>query len=138
VTPLGFYKQVFPAITQPQSSVILSAPNLPRKLKNGYFLIRSNILEESAYNGGFESSALYPVIGVVRKEDTTGDFFTEVDSSLEFTFTKPTTVTSITTSIHDPSQQLSRLNVGSAVIYKITKSRPYTYDIVNQIMSQKK
>jgi hypothetical protein len=138
VTPLGFYKQVFPAITQPQSSVILSAPNLPRKLKNGYFLIRSNILEESAYNGGFESSALYPVIGVVRKEDTTGDFFTEVDSSLEFTFTKPTTVTSITTSIHDPSQQLSRLNVGSAVIYKITKSRPYTYDIVNQIMNQKK
>jgi len=138
LTPTGYRKQIFPAITEGQTSIVLSAPNLPRKLQNGYFLIRSDALDESSYNGGFESGALYPVVGIVSKVDNTGDFFTSVDSDLEFTFTKPKVITSIRTSVHDPSQKLSKLNTGSAVIYKITKTRPHSFDIVSQIMNKKK
>jgi len=137
LTPAGYRKQIFPAITEEQTSIVLSAPNLPRKLQNGYFLIRSDILDESSYNGGFESSALYPVVGIVSKVDNTGDFFTSIDSSLQFTFTRPKVISSIRTSIHDPSQRLSKLNTGSSIIYKITKTRPHSYDIVSQIMKSK-
>ena len=57
---------------------------------------------------------------------------------MEFVFTKPKTITSITTSIHDPSQALAQVNDSSAVIYKITKQIPDTrFNIINQILNNK-
>ena len=138
IVPEIFPVQSQPAITSPQTSVILGAPNLPQKLLNGYFTIRSDILEEATYKGGFDSGQLYPVISIVDKINDTGNYFTQVDSSLEFTFTKPKVITSIQTSIHNPSQSLANVDRDSAVVYKITRQRPHVYDVVDQIINPPK
>lgn len=138
IFPPNYPVQTQPAITSPQISVVLSAPNLPQTLLNGYFTIRSDVLEDASYLGGFESGQLYPVISVVDKVNDTGNFFTQVDSSLEFTFTKGKVITSIKTSIHSPSQALANVDRDSAVIYKITRQRPHNYNVIGDIMGQKK
>ena len=138
IFPANYPVQIQPAITSPQKSVVLSAPNLPRKLQNGYYLIRSNVLEDAGYHGGFESGALYPVISVVDKVNDTGDYYTQVDSTLEFTFTKPKVITEITTSVHNPSQALAEVNRDTAVIYKIVKQRPHTFNVIQEILNPPK
>jgi len=135
IFPTGFPVQQQPAITSPQTSVILSAPNLPQKLLNGYFTVRSDVLEDASFLGGYESGALYPVISIVDKVNDTGNFFTQVDSSLEFTFTKPKTITAIKTSIHNPSQELANVDKDSAVVYKITRTRPHQFNIIDTILN---
>jgi hypothetical protein len=133
-----FFEQ-FPAISENAISVKLTAPNLPKKLINPYFCIRSDILDSSDYIGGADSGELYPVIAVVPKISDYPDFFVNTSPDMEFVFTKPKTITSITTSIHDPSQALSQVNDSSAVIYKITKQIPDTrFNIVQQILNENK
>tara|TARA_Y100001963_G_C6793111_1_gene456783 strand:+ start:509 stop:3475 length:2967 start_codon:yes stop_codon:yes gene_type:complete len=128
----------YPAISESATSVKLTAPNLPRKLINPYFCIRSDILDSSDYIGGADSGELYPVIAVVPKVSDYPDFFVNTAPDMEFVFTKPKTITSITTSIHDPSQALAQVNDSSAVIYKITKQIPDTqFNIINQILNNK-
>jgi hypothetical protein len=138
IFPPNYPVQTQPAITTPQTSVVLSAPNLPQKLLNGYFTIRSDIMEDSSFVGGFDSGQLYPVIAVVNKVDNTGNFFTLKESEIEFTFTKPKVITSIKTSIHNPSQALANVDRDSAVIYKITRQRPHQYDVIDEILNPPK
>jgi len=133
-----FFEQ-FPAISESATSVKLTAPNLPKKLVNPYFCVRSDILDSSDYIGGADSGELYPVIAVVPKISDYPDFFVNTAPDMEFVFTKPKTITSITTSIHDPSQSLSQVNDSSAVIYKITKQIPDTrFNIVQQVLNEGK
>lgn len=133
-----FFEQ-FPAISESATSVKLTAPNLPKKLVNPYFCVRSDILDSSDYIGGADSGELYPVIAVVPKISDYPDFFVNTAPDMEFVFTKPKTITSITTSIHDPSQALSQVNDSSAVIYKITKQIPDTrFNIVQQVLNEGK
>ena len=65
----------YPAISESATSVKLTAPNLPRKLINPYFCIRSDILDSSDYIGGADSGELYPVIAVVPKISDYPRFF---------------------------------------------------------------
>jgi hypothetical protein len=133
VQPTVNYRvECLPAITEKQDSVVLSAPNLPRKLKNGYFTVRSDLLEDSNYRS---KGNLYPVIGVVDKVNDTGDFYTG-SGSLEFTFTKNKVISSIRTMITTPQQTLARLDKGSSVIYRITRNRIMNYDIVSEILNK--
>ncbi len=129
----------FPAISESATSIKLTAPNLPRKLINPYFCIRSDILDSSDYLGGADSGELYPVIAIVPKISDYPDFFVNTSPDMEFVFTKSKTITSITTSIHDPSQSLASLNNDSAIIYKITKQiNPDKFNIVQQVLNQNK
>ncbi len=131
--------QQYPAITESATSVKLSAPNLPRKLINPYFCIRTDLLDTSEYIGGADSGEIYPVIAVVPKSTDYGDFFVNTSPDLEFVFTRPKTITSITTSIHNPDQTLASVDDSSAVIYKITKAIPLNrFNIINQILEDKK
>ena len=84
--------QVYPAITESATSVKLVAPNLPRKLANPYFCIRSDILDSSEYIGGADSGELYPVIAIVPKSNDYGDFFVNTSPDLEFEFSKSKTI----------------------------------------------
>ena len=128
----------FPAISETAHSIKLTAPNLPRKLINPYFCIRSDILDSSDYIGGADSGELYPVIAIVPKISDYPDFFVNTSPDMEFVFTKSKTITSITTSIHDPSQSLASLNNDSAIIYKITKQfNPDKFNIVSQLLNKK-
>jgi len=131
--------QQYPAITESATSVKLTAPNLPRKLINPYFTIRSDILDNSDYIGGGESGNKYQVIGVVPKSNDYGDFFVNTSPDLEFVFTKPKMITSVRTEITNPDQTLASVDDSSAIIYKITKAIPETrFNIIKQILEENK
>ena len=128
----------FPAITEPATSVKLTAPNLPRKLIDPYFCVRSDILDSSDYIGGRDSGELYPVIGVIPKISDYADYYVNTATDMEFIFTRPKTITSIKTSIHRPDQTLANVDTGSSIIYKITKRIPDNrFNIVSQILNEK-
>jgi hypothetical protein len=135
--PRKQYLESFPAITESASSVKLVAKNLPKKIKNGYYCIRSDVLDSSNYTGG-ESGQLYPIMEVVDKSNNNNDFFVSSESSLEFTFTKPTTITNIKTSIHNPDQTPANVNDSSSVIYKLTRTLPDNFDIASEILKEEK
>ena len=132
----GFAQEQFPPITESAVSVVLTAPNLPRKLKNGYYCIRSDIIDGSQYIGGANSGELFPVIAVVPKSNDFGDFYVGGESTLNFVFTKPKTISSVTTSIHNPNQTLANVDDSCAVIYKITRTINNNLDIIGQIMEE--
>ena len=135
----GVLYEQFVAITKPADSIKLQAPRLPRKLKSPYFCIRSDILDDSQYIGGEDSGQIYPVIATIPKSNDYGDYFVGLDSPLEFTFTRPKVITSITTSIHNPDQSLASVDSFSSIIYKITNIlNPNRFNIVAQILDENK
>ena len=127
----------FPAISESASSVKLVAKNLPKKIVNGYYVIRSDILDNTTYNGG-QSGQKSSIVQIVDKNNNNNDFFVGGESSLNFTFNKSTTITSIQTSIHQPNQTLSDVDSSSCVIYKIVRMVPENFDIVSQILKEEK
>ena len=133
----GNYINVYPAISEIQQSVTLSAPNLPRKMLRPYYCIRSDIVDRSQYIGSADSGQLLPVVAIVNKINGDGDFYFQEESVLEFTFTKSKTISSITTSIHDPNQSYANVNNDSAVIYKISKNIQTQFNIAEQILKEK-
>ncbi len=131
------YLQVYPAIENEATSISLSAPNLPRKMLRPYYCIRSDVTDDSFYIGSKDSGQPLPVVAVVNKINGDGDFFFQENEGVEHTFTKDKVITNITTSIHDPDQTFSKVNNDSAVIYKITKNIPASFDIISQVMQKK-
>ncbi len=135
---LNMYYENFPAVTESANSVKITAPNLPKKLSQGYYCIRSNVLDDSQFIGGADSGQLYPVIAICQKSNDFGDFYSGGEGET-FTFTKNKTITEITTSIHDPDQTLANVDDSSAVIYKITrKLNPNRFNILDQVIEQNK
>ena len=133
-------QQFTPPITQGTTSIGLFAPNLPRKMLKPYYCIRSDIIDKPHYLGGEDNEAKLPVVAVCDKQYSSTDFVFSNESDYVFTITKKKTITSITTSIHDPNQKFANVNNDSAVIYKISKNITNRLDISEQIMqeSQKK
>ena len=133
-------QQFTPPITQGTTSIGLFAPNLPRKMLKPYYCIRSDIIDRPHYLGGEDNQAKLPVVAVCDKQYSSTDFVFSNESDYVFTITKKKTITSITTSIHDPNQQFANVNNDSAIIYKISKNITNRTDISQQIMeaSQKK
>lgn len=135
----GLKYEQYVAITKPSLSIKLSAPRLPRKLISPYFCIRSDILDDSQYIGGQDSGQLYPVIATIPKSNDYGDFFVSLDSPLDFIFTRPKIISSITTSIHNPDQTLAQVDPFSSIIYKITKNMsPDRFNVISQILDENK
>ena len=135
---LNMYYENFPAVTESAKSVKITAPNLPKKLNQGYYCIRTDVLDDSQFIGGADSGQLYPVISICQKSNDFGDFYSG-GAGETFTFTKPKTITEITTSIHDPDQTLANVDDSSAIIYKITKKlNPNRFNILNQVLEENK
>lgn len=130
----------YPSINVTQTSAQINAEKLPRKMLRPYFLIKSDIIDNVSYIGGEDSGQNLPVIYVVNKENAFGDFFFQADSPIEFTITRPNTISSITTSIHNPDMTLATLTDDSSIIYKITKMNKSNLMPFAQILaeSQKK
>jgi hypothetical protein len=116
--------QNFPEITENAISVKLTAPNLPAKLVNPYYTIRTDILDDSQYFGGKDSYQPLPIIATIAKSSDYNNFFVSLGSDLEFTFTRPKMISSIRTEITDPDGTPSSISGNSAVIYKLTKLLP--------------
>ena len=129
----------FPAITEAAQSIKLEAPRLPKKLQNPYYILKTDVLDTSPYLGGIDSGEPFNIIATIPKSNDYGDYFVSLDSGLEFTFTKPKLISSITSSIHNPNMSLANINDSSSIIYKITKQmNPNRFNIVGQIMDEEK
>ena len=129
-------QQFTPPITQATTSIGLVAPNLPRKMLKPYYCLRSDIIDKPHYLGGEDNEAKLPVVAICDKQYSSTDFIFSSESDYVFTITKKKTITSITTSIHDPNQSFSRVNNDSAVIYKISRNITNRLDISEQIMEE--
>ena len=119
-TYVGSYIQ---PITVNCESAIIRAVNLPSKTTRPYFIVRTSLLGEPTYQGGINSNELYPVICVINKINGYSDFFSQEQNQVNYTLTKPMTISTITTSIHDPDQKLATVDDHSSVIYKVTRNR---------------
>ena len=80
------------------------------------------------------NQGLSPVIGVVDKSYLGSHFYFLNEYNVDFTMTKPSSVTSITTSIHLPDGTLARTDGSSAVIYKIVKMNNAPLSILNDFV----
>lgn len=127
-----------PSITTATSSAIITADNLPTKTKRPYFIVRSSLLGQPTFQGGADSGQLYPVIAIVNKINGYSDFFSLEQNQILYTITKDMTITSITTSIHDPDQTLAEVDDNTSVIYKVRRNRNQPNLIENILSSQKK
>lgn len=127
-----------PAITQNTESIRLVAQNLPRKMLRPYYCIRSDIIDEPHYVGGETSNNTLPVVAICDKQYSGGDFYFSSETDFQFTITKNKTLTSITTSIHDPNQSFANVNNDSAVIYKIESQVVNDTSVAQELLEELK
>ncbi len=126
---------VIPAIVNKTESMVISSVNLSKSMIRPYYTIRSNIIEDTTTN---VNGALLPIVSVVDKYSAQGDFYFGNPSSITFTITKPTYISSITTSIHDPDGKFANVNNSSAIIYKVLKQKPAPPNILEEILKEEK
>ncbi len=134
-----------PAITETQTSVKIMADGLPIKMDNPYLLVKSDIVSDTKYygmgadaNNNYTTGQCLPIVGVVNKENGFGDYYFQTITQMAFTITKPTIVSSITTSIHNPDMSYARLESDSAVIYKVKKNNTGNYNIASELIQKGK
>lgn len=116
------FPQSFPAITEDQRSILLEADNLPTKMIRAYYTVRSSLLDNFTYLGSKDSGQGLKTIGIVNKINGEGNFYFQQENNLIFTITQPKTITSITTSIHEPDGSFAQINRDSCIIYKLNQT----------------
>jgi len=128
----------FSPVTVTQKSVSVVAENLPRRMLRPYYLLKSNLIDNNSLIGSKESGQNFNVAAIVDKQYSGGDFFFFNSNVVQFTITKPITLTSIKNSIHDPDGSFANVNEDSSVIYKIQKNRNLAdLDILSQILQNR-
>ncbi len=131
-TPLTF----FPEVAVKTQSIGLIASNLQRSVLKPYYTIRSSLIQGYSSIGGNPTGANLPLIDIIDKYSAANDYFMGSPSGMVFTITKPTIVSEIVTSIHDPDGEYSNVNETSAVVYKIEKNKQTPMNIIQEIMEQ--
>ena len=121
-----------PQIAQDTTTAFIRASNLPRKTIRPYYLIRSNIIAQDSFIASLGNRL--PIIAVVNKVNGYADYYTKEEEGIEFTATKPFTINSITTSIHNPDGTLADVSESSSVIYKIKKSKNITLNLSDVVL----
>jgi len=131
------YMNYYPAITEATQSIILEAVNLPKTILNPYLNIRSDIISDSKYFGGFNSGLNYPIVAVVNKINADKDYIQLGGSDITFTVKKQMAISDITTIITDPDGSLALVDEGSSVIYRVSRSKSGNdLNILQQIIEQ--
>jgi hypothetical protein len=121
-----------------QTSIEIVAKNLPRRMLRPYYLLKSNIIDYNSLLGSKDSGQNFNIAGIIDKQYSGGDFFFFTSNTIEFTITKPITLTSIQNSIHDPDGSFASINSDSSIIYKIQKTKNLQdLDVLNQILKKK-
>ena len=127
-----------PISTKDAVSAEITASQLPTKMLNAYYVIKSDLVGDYNYFGGVDGGQALPAMYVVNKENGFGDFFFEGTGQATFTVTKPRTLTQITTSIHNPDFTLANVSPNSAVIYKIIKNNLTPLNVAEQVLNDTK
>lgn len=122
-------------ITVDATSTSIMASHLARQQADGYWLIRSSLIENSAF---MDSQGLSPVIAVVDKSYSASDYIYLGDSTVDFMVTAQRTITSITTSLHLPDGTLAGVNDRNSVIYRIVKPNLAPTSILDSFLPPQK
>lgn len=122
-------------ITVDATSTELLASELARQQTEGYWLVRSSLIENSMF---LDSRGLSPVIAVVDKSYSASDYIYLGDSSVDFMVTAQRTLTDITTSLHLPDGSYAAVNDRNAVIYRIVKPSNAPLSIIDSFLPGKK
>lgn len=131
------YRVVTPAITiSPIDSVKITAQRLPTKTLRPYYTIRSDILLENNYLGGKTSGITLPIVSITNKANPYGDYLNG-QGQITFTNTIDRVITQVKCSIHEPSGASARVDLDSAVIFKIDQQMPATLDLVSELLASK-
>lgn len=104
----------------------ITAFQIPDKLNYPYLCIYSDIATAGAdttYYGGVDSHSKIPCLAFMTRNYTNGDYFYALESTFNYTATKPFVITDITTDIRLPDGKRPQLDPNSAVIYKIQKTQ---------------
>ena len=134
--PSEYFRECqFPRITEPATSLSISAVNYPLALEEGYFTIRSDIVPQSSFVSGSGNTHL-PIVGIVNKQSPQGDFYISPSSELRFTVTKPQIITAITVAICDPDGEFAILNDRSSVIFKLTRDRQIDPNVAKEVFEK--
>ena len=137
VDTLHYNQTLYPPIVQSSQSLVLSAENLSKQMLNPFYTIHSDIISNDKYVGGGDSGIKLPVVGIVDRYGAEGDFYFGNPSDLSFTITKETTISDITTSIHDPDGSFAVIDDNSGVIYKILRNREAPPNVIADILKGK-
>jgi hypothetical protein len=122
-------------ITVDATSTELLASGLARQQTEGYWLIRSSLIENSMF---MDSRGLSPVIAVVDKSYSASDYIYLGESSVDFMVTAQRTLTDITTSLHLPDGSYAAVDDRNAVIYRIVKPSNAPLSIIDSFLPGKK
>ncbi len=128
----------YPAITQECASLTITAENLSKQMLNPFYTIRSDIISDNKYLGGGDSGIPMPVVGIVDRYGAEGDFYFGNPSDLNFTITKQTMLSDITTSIHDPDGTFAVIDENSGVIYKVQREKPAPPNVIQELIEEDK
>ncbi len=119
---INFFNSARPDV-EPAS---ITAFRIPDKLNYPYLCIYSDIATAGAdttYYGGVDSHSKIPCLAFMTRNYTNGDFFYALESTFNYTVTKPFVITDVTTDIRLPDGKRPVLDPNSAVIYKIQKTK---------------
>ena len=134
----GVTAQYFPSATVNATSAQINAQNLPIKMRDPYYLVKSDIITNTQYLGSEDSGVALPIIAVINKEGGTGDFFFNQQSSTEFTVTAPKVISEVRTQILNPDGSTAKLSDDTSIIYKVTKVNMSSLDVAQQMMQATK
>ena len=124
-----------PEIIAPTSSVSVVASEYPVQINNGFYNIRSDLALNVASVLGSGNST-FPIVGLADKTNSLKDFFISSPSSITHTITHPSTISSITTMIDDPDGTASRCSPNSVIIYRITRTRDTSFNILGDLQKK--
>jgi len=131
------YRVITPAITiSPIDSVKITAQRLPTKTLRPYYTIRSDILLENNYLGGKTSGITLPIVSITNKANPYGDYLNG-EGQITFTNTIDRVITQVKCSIHEPDGSFARVDLDSAVIFKIDQQMQATLDLVSELLASK-
>tara|TARA_R110002074_G_scaffold86965_3_gene192261 strand:+ start:8615 stop:15619 length:7005 start_codon:yes stop_codon:yes gene_type:complete len=103
----------------------LTADELPKKTKIGYFLIMSDLIDKHEFMGSANDGSPLKCIGILSKNYENNDFYFSFQSPVEFYVKQDRTITSIKTEIVAPDlSDPIGLDLNSSIIYTI--QRPET------------
>tara|TARA_R110000824_G_scaffold5965_4_gene27415 strand:+ start:13074 stop:16031 length:2958 start_codon:yes stop_codon:yes gene_type:complete len=115
------------------TSTSIRALDLPRKLLRGYFLLNSNIINQSNY---YQLSNPLQTMAIVGKYNSSDDFVNYDGGGTVFTATRKSTITEITTQILDPEGSLAQVGDNSGVVYRIDKTIKTDLNFAETLMAQ--
>lgn len=132
---INYFRSARPDVTP----ATITAFKIPDKLNYPYLCIYSDIATAGAdttYYGGVDSHSKIPCMAFMTRNYNNGDYFYALESSFNYTATKPFVITDITTDIRLPDGKRPALDPNSAVIYKIQKTSLLPSVLPTQIKSQ--